>query len=144
MMGMNVSKFIKWFLLSIVVFIMIGCGGGSSGEGSNGSSSGNNNAATAQATMNENVKIIEKNDSDDIVINSNFEDENTNLTVSKKLAASLKIGDIFYLPSDINSNYPFGMAGKVESIRDNDIELSKVTYADILRLDKSLAKSNIR
>ena len=35
---MFISKFIKWFLLSVVVFIIIGCGGGSGDDGATNSS----------------------------------------------------------------------------------------------------------
>jgi len=122
---MSILKYFKWFLVSMSMVLLVGCG------------SGDNNSDVAStepdSSLNSNVVVVDSNNSTDIVITSSFEDENTNLSVSEELAASLKIEDIFYLPSDANSNYPFGISGKIESIQGRNIELSMVNYADIVK-----------
>jgi len=137
---MFISKFVKWLLAGVVLIILTACGGGS-----NTTIPDAETVSEAQTIVNSNVVIVNSNDVNDIVINSSFEDKNTNLTVTEEIAKSLKEEDIFYLPSDSNNYFPFGIVGKVESVSGENIELSQVSYADIVsqsKLEEQISELN--
>lgn len=120
----------KFFGFSLVLlFTFVGCGGGGS----------DSDVGSSMVQLRENVKFIQDPSSE--IIKKEINQNNKNLIVSKKIANTLKKGDVFYVPADEDSRFPLGFSGRVENMTtlsdgDSKVELSDVGIFDIMEKSK--------
>ena len=120
----------KFFGFSLVLlFTFVGCGGGGS----------DSDVGSSMVQLRENVKFIQDPSSE--IIKKEINQNNKNLIVSKKIANTLKKGDVFYVSADEDSRFPLGFSGRVENMTtlsngDSKVELSDVGIFDIMEKSK--------
>ena len=137
-MGMFVSKFLKWVLVSLTVVVLTACGGGSSGDG--GSS---DESAQIEISMSDNVIVPEE----EIKVNSISTIPNdTSMLIDGEITDSnTLLNEIIFLPpSDTTPDGFFMKISKIEKLVDPLTgEINSKIYYTVPELDEVISELQI-
>ena len=125
---LKIKKSFRCFVMPIFLLLFIG-----------GCGDENNTPNSSMVQLREDVKVIQEPTKE--IIGKEINQNSKDLIISQKTAKTLNKGEIFYLPADEDSRFPFGFSGRVKNITSlssggSKIEFSEVGIFDIMEKSK--------
>ncbi len=114
------TKFVKWFSVSVVLVMLTACGGGGGNPQKD---------PVAEASTNDDVVLVEDNNSKEIVEKEGNATHRA-LLLTGKMAKELEVGKILHIPAGIDSRFPLGFSGKVAQ-KSTEGNRTKISFAEV-------------